>query len=168
VSGASSSATQTARWSTSSATADRQDQLILGTGYVSPADIRTRHDLDGSHVPRLRLAGPPTSWPPPAPSSATAFDKDGQEPDGATGVLSLYHGDHKVGEGRIKTQLGAFAIAGAGPYVSRQDGEPVTQDYPGASPHTFSGGTIDRVAIDVSGEPYLDLEREAALMMMRE
>jgi hypothetical protein len=83
-------------------------------------------------------------------------------------VLSLYHGDHKVGEGRIKTQLGAFAIAGAGLYVSRQDGEPVTQDYPGASPQTFSGGTIDRVAIDVSGEPYLDLEREAALMMMRE
>jgi hypothetical protein len=27
---------------------------------------------------------------------------------------------------------------------------------------------IDRVAIDVSGEPYLDLEREAALMLMRE
>jgi hypothetical protein len=27
---------------------------------------------------------------------------------------------------------------------------------------------IDRVAIDVSGEPYHDLEREAALMLMRE
>ena len=28
--------------------------------------------------------------------------------------------------------------------------------------------TIDRVAIHVSGEPYLDLEREATLMLMRE
>jgi hypothetical protein len=32
----------------------------------------------------------------------------------------------------------------------------------------FTGGVIDRVAIDVSGEPYHDLEREAALMLMRE
>ena len=99
---------------------------------------------------------------------SAAFDKDGQESDGATGVLSLYHGDHKVGEAQIKTQLGAFAIAGSGLYVGRQDGEPVTQDFPGNSPHRFTGGTIDRVAIDVSGEPYLDLEREAALMLMRE
>jgi len=31
-----------------------------------------------------------------------------------------------------------------------------------------TGGTINRVAIDVSGEPYVDLEREAASMLMRE
>ncbi len=99
---------------------------------------------------------------------SASFDKDGQEPDHATGMLSLYHGDHKVGEGRIKTQLGAFAIAGAGLYVGRHSGEPVTHDYPGEPPYRFTGGTIDRVAIDVSGEPYLDLEREAALMLMRE
>jgi arylsulfatase A-like enzyme len=99
---------------------------------------------------------------------SAAFDKDGQERDHATGVLSLYQGDRKVAEGRIKTQLGAFAVAGAGLYVGRQSGEPVTQDYPGESPHRFTGGRINRVAIDVSGEPYLDLEREAALMLMRE
>ena len=33
---------------------------------------------------------------------------------------------------------------------------------PGEAPHRFTGGTINRVAIDVSGEPYMDLEREAA------
>ncbi len=47
-------------------------------------------------------------------------------------------------------------------------GEPVTDDYPGESPYAFTGGTIDRVAVDVSGEPYVDLEREAAAMLMRE
>jgi formylglycine-generating enzyme required for sulfatase activity len=99
---------------------------------------------------------------------SASFEKDGQEPDHATAVLSLYHGDRKVGEDRIRTQLGAFAIAGAGLYVGRQSGEPVTQDYPGESPHRFTGGTINRVAIDVSGEPYVDMEREAALMLMRE
>lgn len=99
---------------------------------------------------------------------SASFEKQGMNPDAATGTLSLYHGDEKVGEGHIKTQLGAFAIAGSGLYIGRHNGEPITDDYPGAPPHVFTGGTINRVAVDVSGEPYLDLEREAALMLMRE
>jgi len=99
---------------------------------------------------------------------SASFEKEGMDPEGATGTLSLFHGDEKVGEGHIKTQLGAFAIAGSGLYVGRHTGEPVTDDYPGEPPHQFTGGTINRVAIDVSGAPYLDLEREAALMLMRE
>jgi arylsulfatase len=35
-------------------------------------------------------------------------------------------------------------------------------------PWRFTGGTIRRVAVDVSGEHYIDLEREAAAMLMRE
>jgi arylsulfatase len=99
---------------------------------------------------------------------SAAFDKDGNDADSATGTLSLYHGDQKVGEGRLKTQLGAFAIAGSSLNVGRDPGEAITEDYPGTSPFSFSGGTIDRVAIDVSGEPYVDMEREAVLMLMRE
>ena len=86
----------------------------------------------------------------------------------ATGVLSLYHGDQKVGELRIKTQPGKFSIAGEGLCVGRDSGEAVTDDYDGASPWPFTGGTLHRVAVDVSGQPYLDLEREAAAMMARE
>jgi len=37
-----------------------------------------------------------------------------------------------------------------------------------ASGFLSSGGTINRVAVDVSGEPYVDLEREAQAMLMRE
>ncbi|RZU11244.1 arylsulfatase [Kribbella rubisoli] len=99
---------------------------------------------------------------------SASFEKQGMDPDAATGTLSLFHGDEKVGEGHIKTQLGAFAIAGSGLYVGRHGGEPITDDYPGEPPHYFTGGTINRVAVDVSGEPYMDLEREAALMLMRE
>ena len=99
---------------------------------------------------------------------SAAFEKDGNDADGATGTLSLFHGDQKVGEGRIKTQLGAFAIAGSNLYVGRDPGEAITEDYPGDSPYALTGGTVERVAVDVSGEPYLDLEREAVLMMMRE
>jgi arylsulfatase A-like enzyme len=100
---------------------------------------------------------------------SASFNKDGEEVPGvATGILSLYHGDHKVGEGRIKTQPGKFSIAGEGLCVGRDGGEAVTDDYPGSLPWHFTGGTIKRVAVDVSGDPYVDLEREAVAMMSRE
>jgi arylsulfatase len=100
---------------------------------------------------------------------SASFEKDGEDPPHvATGILSLYHGDTKVGEGRIKTQPGGYMIAGEGLAVGRDVGDPVTDDYPGERPYRFTGGTIKRVAIDVSGEPYIDLEREAAAMLMRE
>ena len=96
---------------------------------------------------------------------SASFEKEGMEPTCATGTLSLYHGDTKVGEGKIKTQLGAFAIAGSGLFVGRHSGEPVTDDYPGEPPYAFTGGTINRVAVDVSGEPYVDLERQAEMLI---
>ena len=100
---------------------------------------------------------------------AASFEKDGEDPPHvSTGILSLYHGDRKVGEGRIKTQPGPFSLAGEGLAVGRDGSEPVTDDYPGVSPYRFTGGTIKRVAIDVSGEPFVDLEREAAAMLARE
>ncbi len=66
------------------------------------------------------------------------------------------------------TQPGKFTIGGEGLCIGRDGGSGVTADYPGVEPWAFTGGTIRRVAVDVSGEPYLDLEREAAAMLMRE
>src|SRR4029077_8744237 len=86
---------------------------------------------------------------------SASFDKDGEDPPGvATGLLSLYHADKKIAEARIKTQPGKFMIGEEGLCVGRDSGEPVTDDYPGTPPHRFTGGTIKRVAVDVSGEPY--------------
>jgi arylsulfatase len=100
---------------------------------------------------------------------SASFDKDGEDPPHvSTGILSLYHGDKKVGEARIKTQPGKFMIAGEGLCIGRDGGAGVTTDYPGVQPWRFTGGTIRRVAVDVSGDPYVDLEREAAAMMMKE
>ncbi|ANS28796.1 sulfatase family protein [Rhodococcus opacus] len=100
---------------------------------------------------------------------AASFDKDGEDPPGhAHGVLSLYYGDRKVAEGRIHTQAGKFGIGGEGLNAGRDAGEPVTDDYPGTAPWAFTGGTLNRVAVDVSGEPFVDLEREAAAMLSRE
>ena len=100
---------------------------------------------------------------------SASFDKDGEDPPHvSTGILSLYYNDKKVGEGRIKTQPGGFELAGEGLCVGRDSGAAVTDDYAGEAPYRFTGGTIKRVAVDVSGEPYLDLEREAQAMMSRE
>jgi arylsulfatase len=96
---------------------------------------------------------------------SASFEKEGMEPTCATGTLSLYHGDTKVGEGKLKTQLGAYAIAGSGLYVGRHSGEPVSDDYPGEPPYAFTGGTINRIVVDVSGEPYVDLERQAEMLL---
>jgi arylsulfatase len=100
---------------------------------------------------------------------SASFVKDGEDPPHvSTGIMSLYHGDQMVGEGRITTQPGKFSIAGEGLTVGRDGGEAVSPDYPGQRPWAFTGGTLHRVAVDVSGEPYVDLEREAQAMMMRE
>jgi hypothetical protein len=93
-----------------------------------------------------------------------SFVKDGEDPPGvSTGVLSLFHGEDRVGEGRIKTQPSAFGLSGTDLTVGRAISN-VTDDYPGERPWAFTGGMIKRVAVDVSGEPYVDLERAAAMI----
>jgi arylsulfatase A-like enzyme len=98
---------------------------------------------------------------------SASFVKDGEERPGvATGVLSLYIGDRKVSEGRIKTQPGLFGL-GSGLTVGRS-ARAVSSDFPGMRPWRFTGGTIKFVAVDVSGEPYVDIERQAEAMLMQE
>ena len=100
---------------------------------------------------------------------SASFVKAGEDPPGtAHGTLSLYHGDRQVGGAEIRTQPGFFSLAGEGLTVGRDSGEAVTEDYPGSAPWSFTGGTLHRVAVDVSGEPYLDLERQAVAMLSRE
>jgi hypothetical protein len=98
---------------------------------------------------------------------AAVFEKDG---DGmpTTGSLSLYVNEEKVGEETIQTQPGKFALAGEGLNIGRDGADPVTQDYPGRLPWAFSGGTIKQVVVDVSGEPFIDLEKEAVGAFMRD
>ena len=100
---------------------------------------------------------------------SASFVKEGEDPPGvAKGMLSLWHGDTKVGEAELRTQPGRFMLAGEGLTVGRDGGDPVTEDYPGDRPYHFVGGTINRVAVDVSGEPYVDLERAAQAALMLE
>ena len=82
---------------------------------------------------------------------------DPREP-GFRGELTLYTDNEAVGKAEIITQPGRFEAVGDGLCVGRDSASAVTPDY--EAPFPFRGGTIDRVIVDVSGDAYLDHERE--------
>jgi arylsulfatase A-like enzyme len=85
-------------------------------------------------------------------------DDDGLTPLGDT---TLYIDDHPVATlAHMKTQPGSFSVVGEGICVGRDGAQPVSADY--ESPFVFRGGTIRQVTVDVTGEPYRDVEREIA------
>jgi arylsulfatase len=91
---------------------------------------------------------------------SASFEKENDELP-TQGTVSLYIRDEKVGEAKIMTQPGKFGLGGGGLVVGRSGAEPVTDDFAGERPWSFVGGTIDRLFIDVSGEAFVDLAREA-------
>jgi arylsulfatase A-like enzyme len=96
------------------------------------------------------------------------FQKTGDEAatGSAEGTLTLYVDETEVGSAEITTQPGFFALTGDGLCVGRDGASPVSDDY--ASPFSFSGGTIDRVIIDVSGDHYVDHEKEVLAYLARD
>jgi arylsulfatase len=84
------------------------------------------------------------------------------------GTATIFIDQQQVGQQDIKTQLGAFSVAGEGFQVGRCAGAPVNRDYAGDHPWAFTGGTIKTVMLDVSGESYVDLEMEAIAAMKRD
>ena len=98
---------------------------------------------------------------------SASFDKEG---DGmpTQGTITLHIRDKAVGSGTIRTQPGKFGLGGGGLVFGRSGAEPVTDDYPGERPWAFTGGTIKRVVIDVSGDAFVDLAKEAAAAFARQ
>ena len=66
----------------------------------------------------------------------------------------------------VSAHPGTFGLAGAGITVGRNGGSAVSSRY--KPPFTFTGGTIARVTLDVSGRPYEDVEKELALAFSRD
>jgi arylsulfatase A-like enzyme len=97
------------------------------------------------------------------------FAKEAQTPQATTGSLTLFIDERQVGELHdVKIQNGKFALCGEGLNIGRDGGAPVTPDYPLDRPWALVGATIRQVIVDVSGEPYLDLEKEALAVMSRD
>ncbi|MGZ4945774.1 MAG: arylsulfatase [Halobacteriota archaeon] len=96
------------------------------------------------------------------------FVRSGQDSQtrSALGTLTLYIDTEQVGQSEIKTQPGYFSLVGEGLCVGRDSASPVSPDY--APPFIFTGGTIDRVVVDVAGEPFVDHEKEVMGWIMRD
>ena len=88
---------------------------------------------------------------------ATGKSNNPQMP-GAEGTLTLYVDDQTVGSSTIVTQPGYFCLTGDGICVGRDSASAVTPEY--TAPFTFTGGVIDKVVMDVSGERYVDHEAQ--------
>jgi arylsulfatase A-like enzyme len=96
------------------------------------------------------------------------FSKTEDDPatGSAVGRLTLYIDDDETGSAEITTQPGFFALTGDGLCVGRDSASPVSADY--AAPFPFTGGEIDRVIVDVSGDHYVDHEKEVLAYLARD
>jgi arylsulfatase len=81
-------------------------------------------------------------------------------------TTTLYIDDKPVGNGPMRAQVGKFTLAGDGLCVGFDSADPVSTQY--QHPGTFTGGTIQAVAIDVSEESFVDLQRDAAAAFARD
>jgi arylsulfatase len=95
------------------------------------------------------------------------FVREGAGPNGeSTGTATLYVDGVAVASGPMRAQVGKFTLCGDGLCVGWDSADPVSRQY--GTPFPFTGGKLLGVAIDVSGERYVDLELEAAAMLSRE
>ena len=98
------------------------------------------------------------------------FSANGPSPDpelpGTAGTLMLYVDANQVGEGDIVTQPGYFCITGDGISVGRDSASAVTPEY--EAPNPFTGGTIEKVVMDLSGEHFVDHEAQVTGWFMKD
>jgi arylsulfatase len=75
------------------------------------------------------------------------------------GTTTLFVDGKPVTSGPMRAQVGKFTLAGDGLCVGYDSGDNVSQQY--KNPGTFTGGTIQTVAFDVSEDAYVNLQRDA-------
>lgn len=127
--------------------------------YVKDHTLRYTFNWVGSVLQDVIADRPLTAGPHVCVAEFTATGRnDDPAMAGTRGTLALYIDDEKVGEGSIVTQPGYFCLTGDGACAGRDSASAVTPEY--ESPFPFTGGTLDKVVVDVSGEAYVDHEAQ--------
>jgi len=127
--------------------------------YIKDRRLRYTFNWLGTHIQDVVADREVT----PGPHVLTAeFVLSGPSADaalpGSRGTLTLYVDRDQVGSRAIVTQPGYFCPVGDGICVGRDSGSPVSPEY--RAPFAFTGGTIDKVVVDVSGDAYVDHEAQ--------
>jgi arylsulfatase len=84
---------------------------------------------------------------------------------GTPGTVTLFLGDKQVAEGELPVTVPIMYGIGGAITIGEDSGSPVTPEY--QSPFAFTG-TIKRVRVDVSGEPFEDQAARFKAMMARQ
>ena len=93
-------------------------------------------------------------------------DRRRRDDESAIGTLTLYVDTEDVGSGEIMTQPGCSPLSGDG---APSDATAARRSPPTTTaPFPFTGGTIERVVIDVSGDHYVDHEKEVLAYLARD
>jgi arylsulfatase len=87
---------------------------------------------------------------------------DHGEPNGTT---KLYVNDKVVASGKMRTQPAKFTLSGDGMCIGWDSGDAVSDMY--TTPGTFTGGTIQAVAVDTGDDGYEDMESAAKRLLMK-
>ena len=133
---------------------------LLGGHQLSIVDGELRYTYNwlGEDVQRVSapLALSPGRHLLSAEFAVTGRDEATPSP---AGTLTLYVDEEQVAQGEIRTQPGKFGL-GSGLAVGRALAPAPDPDL--AAPATFTGGSIEAVIVDVSGDSYIDHETEVA------
>ena len=133
--------------------------------YLKDGRLHYVYSWLGERVQTVQAADPVT---PGAHVLTAEFVKTGDDPAtmSATGTLTLYVDTVAVADAEIMTQPGMFSLVGDGLCVGRDSGSAVSPEY--RAPFAFVDGTIDRVIVDVSGDHFVDHEREVLAYIARD
>lgn len=83
------------------------------------------------------------------------------------GDVTLFIDEQAVGSiSSVEIHPGTFGLAGASLSIGRNSGSAVSSDY--KAPYPFTGGTIAQVVVDISGEPYENLEKKLAIAFAKD
>lgn len=83
------------------------------------------------------------------------------------GDVTLFIDEQAVGSlAGVEIHPGTFGLAGASLSIGRNSGSAVSSDY--KAPYPFTGGTIAQVVVDISGEPYENLEKKLAIAFAKD
>lgn len=83
------------------------------------------------------------------------------------GDVTLFIDEQAVGSlSAVEIHPGTFGLAGASLSIGRNSGSAVSSDY--KAPYVFTGGTIAQVVVDISGEPYENLEKKLAIAFAKD
>lgn len=83
------------------------------------------------------------------------------------GDVTLFIDEQAVGSlSAVEIHPGTFGLAGASLSIGRNSGSAVSSDY--KAPYAFTGGTIAQMVVDISGEPYENLEKKLAIAFAKD